>query len=106
LFKYFQIGINVDYEVKEEYKLEINTPKFIGFQLGTLRASDNGMSLYRATKVQDGKFVFESIDVFNSGHDSEIENTDLGENDGFYPIDQSDYTDNSSIYLDHQRFDT
>lgn len=64
------LGIDVEWRVENKYTLVIETPKYIGFQLGQLKEVDNGMSLYRAAKVKKNKYQFESISVFSSSRKS------------------------------------
>lgn len=58
------LGIDVSWRVENKYTLVIDTPKYLGFQMGQLKEKDNGMALYRAAKVKKNKYVFESISVF------------------------------------------
>ena len=53
------------WKIVDSYKIEIDEPKYVGYQLGRLRLEDNGRTLYRATTVKDDKFIFESIGIFN-----------------------------------------
>lgn len=59
------LGIDVGWSIENRYTLIIETPKYLGYQLGQLRAKDNGMALYRAATVKKDKYVFESISVFD-----------------------------------------
>ncbi|MCT4643020.1 MAG: hypothetical protein N4A33_12085 [Bacteriovoracaceae bacterium] len=59
------LGIGVDFEVTNNYQLNVKTPKYIGYQVGRLLESDNGVSLYRASKVRGNKFIFEDISLFD-----------------------------------------
>jgi len=63
--QFFKINLGLDWSIVDSYKVVINEPKYIGYQLGRLRLSDAGRTLYRASSVQDDKFLFESIAVFN-----------------------------------------
>lgn len=58
------LGVDVGWRVENRYTLIIETPKYIGFQLGQLKEIDNGMALYRAATVKKDKYVFESISIF------------------------------------------
>lgn len=63
--EFFQFDFGVNWQVIDEYTVEITTPKYIGYQLGRLRLNDEGRTLYRASSVtKDGKYLFESISVF------------------------------------------
>lgn len=68
--QFFKFETGVDWEIVDEYNVEITTPKFIGYQLGRLRRNDNGMSLYRAMSVKDDQFIFESIGLFDNADNS------------------------------------
>jgi len=62
--QFFDIEAGVDWQIVDEYTLEISTPKYIGYQLGRLRLEDEGRVLYRAMSTQDDRFVFEAIGLF------------------------------------------
>jgi hypothetical protein len=59
-----KLGTGVSYEISNTTQLIITTPKYLGYQLGKLQREDNGMALYRASRVKDGKFRFEPVSVF------------------------------------------
>ena len=59
------LGIDIGWRVENQYTLVIETPKYLGYQLGQLKESDSGMSLYRAATVKRNKYQFKSISVFN-----------------------------------------
>lgn len=63
--RYLKIEAGVEWEITDEYSINITTPKYIGYQLGRIRKSDEGLSLYRAMSVVDGKFFFENIGLFS-----------------------------------------
>ncbi len=62
--KFLKFNLGVNWKIVDSYKVVIDEPKYIGYQLGRLRLEDNGRTLYRAMTVKDDKFVFESIGVF------------------------------------------
>ena len=62
---YFEFEAGVDWRIVDEYSIEISTPKYIGYQLGRLRLEDDGRVLYRAKTVEDDRFIFEAIGLFN-----------------------------------------
>ena len=62
--QYFQFEAGVDWQIIDNYHVEITTPKYIGYQLGRVRKSDDGMTLYRAMVAEEDKFVFESLMLF------------------------------------------
>lgn len=59
------LGVDVGYSIENAYTLVIESPMYLGFQLGQLRYSDEGAVLYRAAKVKKNKYLFESISVFD-----------------------------------------
>lgn len=70
--QFFSFDIGVDWEIIDEYTVEVTTPKYIGYQLGQLRKSDAGMVLYRAMQVsKKDQYVFEKIGVFQDADDIE-----------------------------------
>lgn len=63
--EYVEFETGVDWEIVDETRIEITTPKYIGYQLGRLRLEDNGRSLWRAMSVVDDKYFFERIALFD-----------------------------------------
>ena len=61
---FFEFEAGVDWQIVDEYSIEISTPKYIGYQLGRLRLEDDGRVLYRAKTVEDDQFIFEAIGLF------------------------------------------
>lgn len=70
--QFFQFGFGVNYQIVDEYTVEVTSTKYIGYQLGRLRLSDEGRTLYRASSVVDDKFYFESIGVFQDEEEEAI----------------------------------
>jgi hypothetical protein len=62
--QFLDLGLDLSYRFSDEYTLVIDSPKYIGYQLGSLRESDNGMALYRANSVKNNKFQFKSLKTF------------------------------------------
>ena len=62
---FFEFEAGVDWQIVSEYEIEITTPKYIGYQLGRLRLEDDGRVLYRAKTVEDDRFIFEAIGLFD-----------------------------------------
>ena len=58
------IAPDLVWKIEQNRTLVIDTPKYLGYQLGTLKRDDNGLALFRATRTQGDKFIFESMDVF------------------------------------------
>lgn len=63
--EYVQFETGVDWEIVDETKIVITTPKYIGYQLGRLRLEDDARSLWRAMSVVEGKYFFERIALFD-----------------------------------------
>lgn len=79
--QYFKFEAGVQWQIIDSYHVEITTPKYIGYQLGSLRSEDSGLSLYRASSVDDdNNFVFEAVDVFG----------DLGQTNGVPKMSSGD----------------
>ncbi|MBN20264.1 MAG: hypothetical protein CL678_03165 [Bdellovibrionaceae bacterium] len=100
LEKILELKLNVDFEIIENTKLVIRTPKYIGYQLGRLIAEDNGVALYRATRVKRNQFYFESLGLFETSRFwADWFRTEEPESEG-EKLDPSLYTDQYSVYLD------
>jgi len=63
--EYVEFQTGVDWEIVDETRIEITTPKYIGYQLGRLRLEDDARSLWRAMSVVDDKYFFERIALFD-----------------------------------------
>lgn len=61
------IGADVSFSIENDTSLVIDSPKYIGYQLGKLRRKDNGYALERASRTRFNKYRFESIVLFNDG---------------------------------------
>ncbi|NBW83107.1 hypothetical protein EBR21_15265 [bacterium] len=60
-----QIGLGTSWQVANTYELVITTPKYIGYRMGRLTRTDNGVSLCRANKVsKEGTYQFECLNAF------------------------------------------
>ncbi len=62
--KILNISADAKYTIENDYLLTFTTPKYLGYQLGQLRKSDHGMSLYRASQTRGNHFLFKSLSVF------------------------------------------
>lgn len=62
---FLDIGTDVKWRVERQTSLIIDSPKYIGYQLGALREKDNAMVLYRATSEKRNKFNFKPLYVFD-----------------------------------------
>tara|TARA_B100001971_G_C18268046_1_gene596680 strand:+ start:120229 stop:121083 length:855 start_codon:yes stop_codon:yes gene_type:complete len=84
---YFEFEAGVDWQIVDEYSIEISTPKYIGYQLGRLRLEDDGRVLYRAKTVEDDQFIFEAIGLFDDPVEvpmqAQQENNEMDENSVF-----------------------
>lgn len=64
--QWLTIAGDVNYEITNEYRVDITTPHFLGYHLGQLRKSDGQMVRYRArSEDENGRFVFEKDGVFD-----------------------------------------
>lgn len=65
---FFEFEAGVNWEIIDDYTVEISSPHTLGYQIALMKPEDNGQALYRAMTVQDDSFVFERIgfsDFFN-----------------------------------------
>lgn len=65
-------NVDVEWRIIEESTLIIDSPKYVGYQLGRLQAQDDGMALYRSSKTQNNRFVFEYIGLFEDDDPSSV----------------------------------
>ena len=71
--EFLDIQVDVKWHIEDNFTLIVDTPKYIGYQLGLLKEDDNGLALWRARKERFGKPVFEKISrssIFHT-HDSD-----------------------------------
>ena len=61
-----EIGFDIDYEVENHTELVINTPTYLGYQLGSLRYQDHGLSLYRSSNTTRNNWRWKSLDLFKN----------------------------------------
>lgn len=64
--KYFNIDAHVKYHIERDYELVIDSPKYIGYQLGRLKYKDQGVSLYRSHFTLFNRYIFKSIAIFQN----------------------------------------
>jgi hypothetical protein len=62
--KYFDLNVDVNYHIENDYTLVIDSPKYIGYQLGRLLEDDQGVALYRSYQTFMGRYLFRSIGIF------------------------------------------
>lgn len=74
---YVNLAPNVEWRIEQESSLVIDTPKYIGYQLGSLREAQNGFSIYRSSRTRWTKFVFEKIAIFDKYRQDNVINGQL-----------------------------
>jgi hypothetical protein len=89
---YIQFRTGVDWQIQDETSIVISTPKYIGYQIGRLRLEDDDRSLWRAMSVQDGRYFFERIALFDD-YDMGVESTNSS-------IKKSFGVDEHAIFVD------
>jgi hypothetical protein len=52
--QYIKLQTGVDWTIQDETKIVIDTPKYVGYQLGRLRLEDNSHTLWRAKTIVEG----------------------------------------------------
>jgi hypothetical protein len=61
---FLDIGSDSTWRIENQTSLVIDKPHYLGYQLGSLRAQDDSMVLYRATSAKFNRFDFRPIYVF------------------------------------------
>ena len=86
------ISSDLDWKIEQNKTLVIDTPKYLGYQLGTLKRSDDGLAIHRATKTYNNKFIFESMDLFTSNNAyNKVENNDAHHKDHGFLVPLADF---------------
>lgn len=64
---YMGIGGNIgtSWSVQNKTTLVISSPTYLGYQVGSLRNSSQGLVLYRAADVSNGQFDFKPLSIFS-----------------------------------------
>jgi len=62
--QYFDINVDIGYHIENDYTLVIDSPKYIGYQLGRLKEADQGVAMYRSYKTMFNRYIFKSIGIF------------------------------------------
>jgi hypothetical protein len=62
--EYFDIAVDVGFHIENDYKLVIDSPKYIGYQLGRLKEADQGVAMYRSHQTLFNRYLFKSIGIF------------------------------------------
>jgi hypothetical protein len=61
----FDLNIGLDWDLENRASLIINSPHYVGFQLGKLTRQDNGMVLKRAASTKRNKYIFQDLSTFS-----------------------------------------
>jgi len=69
--EFIDISGDIQWTIERTGSLVIDTPKYIGYQLGALKREDRGLVLQRATSVRFNNFVFESVNIFEKANQQE-----------------------------------
>lgn len=56
---------NANWYLEDQYTLTIDSPKYIGYQLGRLKREDEGYSFMRATRIKDDAYLWQTLSVFD-----------------------------------------
>ncbi len=76
--QYLDIATDISWHVENKVNLVVDSPKYIGYQLGSLRQEDNGISLYRANSTISDQFIFKKItDIPTSSNLLSIDRSNL-----------------------------
>lgn len=59
-----KFGAGVKWDVINESKLLIDSPKYIAYRIARLQRQDGGVAMYRASRLKRGKYVFEDVGLF------------------------------------------
>ncbi len=59
------LSSGVKYSVENNTSLVIDSPRFIGYQLGKAQEDDHGMTFFRASKVKNKQYLFEDTRLFH-----------------------------------------
>ncbi len=78
---YFQFEAGVNWEIIDNYTVEITTPHTLGYQIALMKQDHNGRALYRAMQTKGDEFVFERIGFVASDPNELIEAASRGEED-------------------------
>ncbi len=65
---FFQFEAGVNWQIVDNFTIEISTPHTLGYQIALMKPEDNGQALYRAMSEENDAYIFERIgfsDFFN-----------------------------------------
>ncbi|NCN27164.1 hypothetical protein GW915_06260 [bacterium] len=81
------ISADVNWEITNEYRLDITTPHYLGYHLGQLRKADGQMVRYRAKSEKDGRFLFEKDGAFeDASADADLESFKIRNNPNLFHL--------------------
>lgn len=63
--KYIEVEADLEWEIKDGAQLVVKSPKYVGYKLGRLTASDDGMSVFRANSLKMGEYDWQEISQFD-----------------------------------------
>ncbi len=98
--EYLTISGDANWEIINGYRVELNTPTYIGYQLGKLTKADDGMSLWRSMSLKDGNFYYEPIYHFGGGNETLEQFLSLDEIFSQDEVDLAAETEEFSLYRD------
>ena len=59
-------SLNLSWHIDRRTTLVIDSPRYIGYQMGWFQKTDNGIALNRANKMSNGRYVFQNIKLFKT----------------------------------------
>ncbi|MBT6325309.1 MAG: hypothetical protein HOJ35_05030 [Bdellovibrionales bacterium] len=93
-----EIGFDIQFSIEDGTTLLIETPKYIGYQLGRLKKSDEGIALFRASKTRRNKFIFKTLEIFDEDEDENTVESFMNENVILKSLDHFEEIDSHSLY--------
>lgn len=109
------IDAKITWRIEDKTKLVIETPKYIAYQIGSLRRKEEGMVLYRAVTVKNGKYTFKPLALFqdeavetgeeetpgngNGDDTSTLPRQPEPDSDKFHHVEMKDHTSHYSRYI-------
>lgn len=70
---FMDFGVDTKWHIEKESSLVIDTPKYIGYQIGSLTRKDQGLSLLRATSVRGKRWIFDKVDIYGGENNQSAE---------------------------------
>jgi hypothetical protein len=59
-------SMNLSWHIDNNTTMVIDSPRYIAYQLGSIKNTDEGFLLTRANKVAYGKYIFQNLNIFNA----------------------------------------